>query len=214
MKSPTPKAGASRNARGPKASNNSTSAASDGGGLERLAHTPYNPRRPWESEQKASDFKRSLEEFGDLSGIVFNVRTGHLVGGNKRTEAFQDAKERSITITSDVSDQQGSVRYGFVLVDGNRFAYREVDWDERKEKAANLAANKWSAEWDDSAVRDIIKELGKEFDVALTGFDAIELAAMNLEPPEAPSEFPIVDQNLPIEHKCPKCGYQWSGKPA
>jgi hypothetical protein len=27
----------------------------------------------------------------------------------------------------------------------------------------------------------------------------------------APGEFPEVDENLPTEHTCPKCGYQWSG---
>lgn len=28
---------------------------------------------------------------------------------------------------------------------------------------------------------------------------------------EAPDEFPAVNENIPVEHTCPKCGYQWSG---
>ena len=29
--------------------------------------------------------------------------------------------------------------------------------------------------------------------------------------PPSPEEFPEVDENIDIEHKCPKCGYRWSG---
>ena len=30
-------------------------------------------------------------------------------------------------------------------------------------------------------------------------------------PPDAPENFPEVDENIDTEHQCPKCGYQWSG---
>ena len=41
-------------------------------------------------------------------------------------------------------------------------------------------------------------------------FPEIELQefANTQEPPE---EFPPVDEDLPTEHRCPKCGYEWSG---
>lgn len=28
---------------------------------------------------------------------------------------------------------------------------------------------------------------------------------------KAPEDFPEVDENIPTEHTCPKCGYAWSG---
>jgi rubrerythrin len=28
---------------------------------------------------------------------------------------------------------------------------------------------------------------------------------------EAPDDFKEVDENIPTEHTCPKCGYSWSG---
>ena len=31
---------------------------------------------------------------------------------------------------------------------------------------------------------------------------------------EAPGDFPGYGENIDTEHKCPKCGYVWSGKPA
>lgn len=29
--------------------------------------------------------------------------------------------------------------------------------------------------------------------------------------PEPPDEFPVVDENIPTDHQCPKCSYRWSG---
>lgn len=44
----------------------------------------YNPRKI--SKEKLAALKKSLEEFGDLSGIVFNIRTQTLIGGHQRTK--------------------------------------------------------------------------------------------------------------------------------
>jgi hypothetical protein len=42
----------------------------------------YNPRKI--SKEKLAALKKSLEEFGDLSGIVYNSRTRTLIGGHQR----------------------------------------------------------------------------------------------------------------------------------
>ncbi len=50
----------------------------------------------------------------------------------------------------------------------------------------------------------------------LVGFDATTLQGLlagNGEP-EAPSDFPAVDENVPTEFQCPKCAFRWSGKPS
>lgn len=144
-----------------------------------IKQTPYNPRKAW-TETQAEDFKRSLAEFGDLGGVVLNKRTGHLIGGNKRTAAFAEAKDAKIE-TEDVNggkpDKRGNIAFGWVRVGGDRFSYRVVSWDEKKERAANLAANKWSAEWDDGALAGMLKELDGNFDLSLTGFNHAELDA-------------------------------------
>lgn len=147
------------------------------GAVRDLTATPYNPRKEW-AEGQGEAFKRSLFEFGDLSGIVKNVRTGHLVGGNKRTDVFRTAQESEIVKTVQAPDKQGTVAHGFVVADGNRFSYREVDWDEAKEKAANLAANKWSAEWDWEGTSLLLQELKPNFDLSMTGFKPHELDAL------------------------------------
>lgn len=55
-----------------------------------------------------------------------------------------------------------------------------------------------------------------------TGWDAAKLAAfaerlpsLTLGPDTVlpPEEFPAYDEHIPTEYCCPKCGYEWSGKP-
>jgi len=42
----------------------------------------YNPRTITDEQLKM--LNKSLQTFGDLSGIVYNRRTGNLVGGHQR----------------------------------------------------------------------------------------------------------------------------------
>lgn len=137
-----------------------------------LIPNPENPRKV--SAKKLATLKRSLEEFGDLSGIVFNRTTGRLVGGHQRREILDKRakiwrKEKEITACGTVAD-------GYIeLSDGNKLTYREVAWDETKEKAANIAANKGVGEWDLPKLGEWLADLDKEgFDLDLTLFDEDE----------------------------------------
>jgi rubrerythrin len=51
------------------------------------------------------------------------------------------------------------------------------------------------------------------FDLALTGFDGVELDVLfgAAAEPQAPDGFKDYDENIETEHQCPKCGYKWSG---
>jgi hypothetical protein len=51
-----------------------------------LSPAGYNPRQI--TTKGLSRLKKSLEEFGDLSGFVFNVRTGNLVGEYQRLKCL------------------------------------------------------------------------------------------------------------------------------
>ena len=148
-------------------------------GLSELNANPNNPRKAWSSPKKKADFKKSLAEFGDLSGIVFNHTTKQLVGGHKRVEAFREDKKHGIVITESLAspDKTGTVAFGYVsLSNGARFSYREVQWTAQKESAANLSANKWSAEWDSNLLGTIIVDAQEGgFDLAVVGFDEGEL---------------------------------------
>ena len=115
--------------------------------VDELRAYDKNPRK-----MRRDDFEmlqKSLEEFGDLSGVIFNRRTGNLVGGHQRTNHFR-SKKAEITLTEEFEapSKAGTVATGFVVVDGEKYAYREVDWDEEQEARANILANKVSADWD------------------------------------------------------------------
>src|SRR5271165_5516345 len=109
--------------------------------LSELKANPKNPRTI--TEAKLSQLEKSLREFGSLDGFIFNKKTNRLVGGHQRQKIFKDAKV--------VGD--------FVIWEGKRFPYREVNWSEAKEKAANIAANKGAGEWDMSQLTEWMKEL-------------------------------------------------------
>lgn len=117
--------------------------------LDDLNPNPKNPRKI--NDHDFESLKRSIEKFGDLSGIVFNSRTKKLVGGHQRTEAFRaldGSKVVQITTRFDQPNKVGTIALGYVTLNGEHFAYREVDWPEDVEIAANIAANRISGEWD------------------------------------------------------------------
>jgi len=127
------------------------------------------------SDQEAR-LTKSLEKFGDLSGIVVNRRTGLLIGGHQRRRQIPSESTITVERTHDPPTRTGTVAEGFIDVDGERFAYREVDWDEAMAKAANIAANQHGGEfkWDELGL--LIQQLAFEkIDMDLLGFDSWDL---------------------------------------
>ncbi|MBS4040379.1 MAG: hypothetical protein KGZ81_07230 [Flavobacteriales bacterium] len=117
--------------------------------LDDLNPNPNNPRKINDHDFNA--LKNSVARFGDLSGIVFNEATGMLVGGHQRTEAFralEGNKKVQITTRLEQPNSVGTVAIGYVTFKDEHYAYRVVRWDEATEKAANIAANRISGEWD------------------------------------------------------------------
>lgn len=142
-----------------------------------LAPHPKNPRTI--TPAKLDQLKKALLEFGDLSGIVFNRKTKRLVGGHQRVKSLDPTTDVVYTKKYSKPTKTGTVAEGHVVTyTGERYSYREVSWDETREKAANLAANKGAGEWDLPQLREWLKELGSfdlNFDLDLTMFDGDEL---------------------------------------
>lgn len=136
--------------------------------LADLKPNPQNPRKITDKKRKA--LKKSLEEFGDLSGVIYNRRSSQLIGGHQRLKVLE-----TIGISA-IEYAPGSTAYGFLkLMNGEKFAYREVHWDEAKEKAANIAANKGAGEWDFPKLQEWIIDLDNlNYDLDLTMFDEKE----------------------------------------
>lgn len=120
--------------------------------VSKIKAAKYNPRKdlkPGDAEYEK--LRRSIEEFGYVEPVIWNERTGNIVGGHQRFK---------------------------VLV---TMGYREIDCvvldiDEQREKALNVALNKIGGEFDIPLLSDLLRDLNDNgFDVSLTGFDAAEI---------------------------------------
>ncbi len=102
--------------------------------IEQLKQAPYNPRAIDDAALRG--LGRSLQEFGDIAGIVWNKRTGHLVAGHQRLDALKREHGEQLSLKP-----AGKDRFAIVTPSGDRFPVRVVDWSLEQEKAANVAAN-------------------------------------------------------------------------
>lgn len=100
-----------------------------------LSPDDNNPRKIGEKAERG--LRNSIERFGDLSGIVFNRRTGDLVCGHQRTKQLRALYgDRPIEVL-DAAAELGCIRVSASQV----FPVRVVDWSTARQRAANVAAN-------------------------------------------------------------------------
>jgi hypothetical protein len=120
--------------------------------VEKLNPAVYNPRKDLKPGDKEYEkLKRSIEEFGYVEPVIWNQKTGNVVGGHQRLKVLLDLGQTEIDCVV-------------------------VDLDPQREKALNLALNKIQGEWDENKLAELMAELDAgAFDVSLTGFDASEI---------------------------------------
>ena len=164
--------------------------------LSDLKPAPSNPRRI--TPEALAALKVSLSELGDISGLVFNKQSQHLVAGHQRLRALQELYGDNLKMEDTA----------IVTPTGERFPVRVVDWDGPKEKAANIAANSelLQGEFTDG-LGALLDELKIELPDLSEGLRLPELKLIEVIPPE---DFKEYGEDLETEHVCPKCGYRWS----
>ncbi len=119
--------------------------------------TPAEHNPCYISDRRNKQLGKSMTKFGDLSGIVFNVRSKRLVCGHQRIKHLSaSAKIRR----APAKDEHGTVAIGSI-VSGSRasWPYREVDWDEKTEKAACIAANAAGGDFEETKLKGLVLEL-------------------------------------------------------
>lgn len=120
--------------------------------VNKLNPAKYNPRKdlkPGDAEYEK--LKKSINTFGYVEPVIWNKRTGNIIGGHQRLKILKE---------------QGTTEIKCVV----------VDMDESEEKALNVALNKVSGDWDIPKLTELLDDLDKSmFDVSLTGFDAAEI---------------------------------------
>ena len=148
--------------------------------IEDLKESSYNPRKI--TDEQLKKLEDSLDKFGYVEPIIWNKRTGNVVGGHQRFKVLR--KKEVVEIECVV-----------------------VDLDEYQEKSLNVALNKITGEFDDDMLTDLlldIKDNGPEL-LRYCGFEDDELnvrflvneldkegnlenrwKVITVEPPEAP----------------------------
>lgn len=189
-----------------------------------LKQASWNPR--YISPDQLSKLTKSIEVFGDLSGVVYNIATKTLISGHQRLKTI--GKKPNKIVKQPAKDKVGTIFVGHILVkqkDGNvtKIPYREVKWNDKKaEMAANIAANAHGGSFDQIKLGKLVAKLeASKFDIELTGLSALEAsksqarARMSVDPERMAkeAEFEAIKSSKSVkdtlEHKCPKCGYAW-----
>ncbi len=124
-----------------------------------------NPR--YITEESKAQLNKSITKFNNIEGIVWNSRTRTLISGHQR---FNELKEiyKDLSLRATKTDEWWEFVHKKDQPTG--FRLRVVDWDEEKQKAANIVANSPlnQGSWDLERLEGImeaydLKEFREEF---------------------------------------------------
>lgn len=122
-----------------------------------LRAAPYNPRRDLQPEDaEYQKLRRSIETFGYIEPIIWNERTGRVVGGHQRLKVLLE---------------QGAEDIEAVV----------VDLAEKDEKILNVLLNKVKGRWDIGRLADLLQQLDETGDMEVTGFEDWELQSLLMQ---------------------------------
>lgn len=122
--------------------------------IPELKRAAYNPRKRLKPEDKEyAKIKRSIEAFDMVEPLVWNERTGNLVGGHQRLTVLEDMGRTEVEVSV-------------------------VDLPLEKEKQLNVTLNKVRGRWDFDKLEELLNSMD---DITLTGFETWELDALNTD---------------------------------
>lgn len=178
-----------------------------------LKKAKYNPRTI--TKQRLAKLSESMEVFGDLSGVVFNVTTQTLVSGHQRMTSLGDAKTK--IVQKECTDKFGTVSTGHILAKTKkgeiRIPYRAVAWDINKEKAANIAANAHGGVFDKDKLKLVLADIerSKAFQVEIVGLDPLTLKSLRIKDSDNKTKKfeEITTDSIKTQHTCPKCSFKF-----
>ncbi|WP_031263841.1 site-specific DNA-methyltransferase, partial [Sporolactobacillus laevolacticus] len=145
--------------------------------VSKINPAPYNPRVDLQpSNPEYQKLERSIKEFGYVDPLIWNERTGNLVGGHQRFKILKESGQMEIEVSV-------------------------VNLDLDKEKALNLALNKISGDWDNSKLSAVLQDLTEtDIGIDLTGFDKEELDEL-IEQLENQMSVKIEDDEFYVEEE-------------
>jgi hypothetical protein len=134
-----------------------------------------------------------IEDIGFIKSVIVNQRTGRILDGHLRVNLALESGQETIPVE-----------------------YVDLTESEELEALATLDPLTAFAEIDAVQLDALLRDVQTEQEAVQNLF--ADLAANNPLPEtagaEAPQEFSEYGEDIATEYSCPKCGYQWSGKPA
>lgn len=122
--------------------------------LNDLHEAEYNPRIALELGTPEFDkLKTAIERFDMVEPVVWNKRTGNVVGGAQRLAIMRHLGKTKTLVSV-------------------------IDVDETQEKLLNVALNKIKGSWDVEKLEKLFGEI-EYSDLAATGFNSAEIALIN-----------------------------------
>lgn len=121
--------------------------------VEKLKQAEYNARVKLEKGSPEYEaILKSIKEYGYVEPIVWNKKTGNVVGGHQRLQVLKDLGKTKIQVSV-------------------------VELSLKDEKQLSLALNKIKGKWDYEKLKDVLKSINTN-DIIKTGFTADEVAVM------------------------------------
>jgi hypothetical protein len=165
--------------------------------LSDLNPNPLNPRTV--TKEKLGALKKSLKRAGSLDGIIWDRKKQVLWGGHQRVKILPPDSEIVITHRFDEPTAMGTVANGYVLFEGERITYREVEFDDETGEAALIAANKNAGSWDFPKLSEQFLNIdSKNWDLSYTMFDTKEITDF-LAPTAPPKE--VSEARMPESYR-------------
>lgn len=123
----------------------------------KLKAADYNPRRDLQPEDaEYQKLRRSIEEFGYIEPIIWNERTGRVVGGHQRLKVLLE---------------QGAQEVECVV----------VDLSDKDEKILNVLLNKVKGRWDIGKLADLLQQLDEAGAMEVTSIEDWELQSLLMQ---------------------------------
>ena len=121
--------------------------------VEQLNEAAYNPRISLEPGMPEWEkLRNSIVQFGNVEPIVWNKRTGNVVGGHQKLKVLKSLGYETVPCSI-------------------------VDLPEEEEKLLNVALNKIKGQWDYEKLEELLSGYDREV-APLSGFSEDEIAVI------------------------------------
>ena len=148
------------------------------------------------TNQSATLIQESLQRYGAARSIVID-ENDVVLAGNGTLEGAKSAGITKVRVIEATGDEL--------------IAVRRTDLSDAEKVGLALADNRTAelSAWDN----EMLHRLSMDNDIS-PWFEKEDLSALLGEATEkiAPEDFDELDDDITTEHRCPSCGYEWSGK--